>query len=274
MENWNQDQDNPNSTENTGKITPGSNSPKIWEHDIHNNFKANYIGNLASNYIHVVLNPSYFTDNQYNVHNAETMTNESTFNIVKEKLKDSTLVDLGCGGPESTDSAYEFATAFGVKKYIGVEKYLTGETFNVKQNNKEDDYENGIAKTKEGKTILELKEKNPELQLPEHEFLLNKDMVDFLVHTKEQSNFLLSGLGTHILLTSTASSEVSEKQFAYMTELESQLDKHVPPGGIVIANNSPIDLRKFGFERKLLFYRNINTIHTNKDYVVWQKPEE
>lgn len=214
----------------------------------HNEYKNNFIETLAPDYIKAVIDPDFYEKNKERLNG---------YLLLKNKLKGSNLVDLGCGGPSSAELAYKFASAFDVEKYIGVEKYLYGSNSGEKESYEKGDYDNNIKK------ILEQDTKNI---LPKYEFSLNKDMLAFLSERTEQSNFLISGISREILMPSFSFASENQKMYQeYVEDLENQISRLTPKGGIVIVNHSFIDLEKLGFKKSYL------TNSDNEEELIWEK---
>lgn len=228
----------------------------------HHDFKARYLNHFAQDYINATIDPSILEENKKSL---------LAYPLLRERLKNSTLVDLGCGGPDSTELAYQFATAFGVRKYIAVEKYPDGED-DEGRFFEEEDYEDNIKNVQNNDITKKLLEKNAVHILPQCELVLDRDMLGFLLEREEQSNFIMSGVGKEILLPERCEEDSEykyetrkEKHQNYVNELEIQISRLTPEGGIVIINSSYINLEKFGFKKNYLEKMG------NEKMVVWEK---
>jgi|GEM_PF-3137278 len=158
---------------------------------------------------------------------------DESFTIFQEKLKGSTLIDLGCGGVSSLRNSYTFARLFECKKYVGVDKKFQsdGETLNIDEL-KDKMY---TQKNKYFNTLCEDK------LLPKNE-LIEKEMLDFISSYTERSNVMVNGIDGYI---KPFSKEYDKKLIEHIARL-------VPQGGIVFGvNNSFLgDLINQGFEYK------------------------
>jgi len=178
------------------------------------------------------------------------------FSSLKKKLKDSVLIDLGCGNPVSVDSVYKFATLFGVRKLIGIEKYPDESVDN-------EGYIGDINFIKKGEKMKEILQKNQDLKFPECEFYLKTDMLSFLENRTEKSNFVLSGIDSHILNPINKPENKSKDYIAYINKLQEKLAQLTQDNGVIMSNYSLINMEKFGFKKKYLFKK--------EDNIIWEK---
>lgn len=159
------------------------------------------------------------------------------YKILKDSLKNSTLIDLGCGSHNSVDNAYDFALMFNCKKYIGVDKFLNGD--GIRLGSTEEEYEK-VFETR--KKFFKKINEDPDIDPIEHE-LIREDMLEFLAKRTEQSNFMINGIEIrYIIPAGEAGEEYMDKVFYHIARL-------VPKGGIVFGRNTThIDLLgKYGF---------------------------
>ncbi len=216
-----------------------------------NNFKDIYIGFLTDPYIDLAINPNCLDATNYTQSKKAKII--ETFKLLKEKLHDSTLIDLGSGDPGNFELLYRLVTICGVKKLIGVEKYPT---------DNKDHWERVMNYLiNENEFYKKLREKNQDLKLPEFEIKLNTDMLSFLEKRTAQSNFVMSGIDDAIL-----------KNNEYIEKLCENLSRLTPKGGIVIGvasviNNRSDLMKKNGFTSTEI---NKGISVSNSDYI-WEK---
>lgn len=215
-----------------------------------NSLKAIYVGFLTSPYVDLSINPNYLDGTRYD--QVEKKKIIETFNLLKEKLQGSTLIDLGSSDPGSFENLYKFATVFEVKKLIGVEKYPDDTK----------DYWQRVMDylTTEGEFYKKLQEKDEGHKLPQFEINLNTDMLDFLEKRTAQSNFIMSGIDEYIL-----------KKEDYIERLCENFSRLTPKGGIVIGNSSVINERKDLMKKNGFIGTDIDVFHTFSQMYIWEK---
>lgn len=174
------------------------------------------------------------------------------YKLFENRIKDSVLIDLGCG--DDISSAYKFATVFQARKYIGVEKYPS---YNA--NLYSDKMEYLKNKDKEIKSMVE-----KGLKLIPHEIIFN-DMLDFLSKRTELSNFMINGVDEDILYGPVY--QLSEKERKYFIEIQKNISRLVPKGGLVIGSHSVYlnELSKMSFLEKKELTKDDITLQ------IWEK---
>ena len=202
-----------------------------------NGFTYSFVGE----YIEKILNPE------------RKMSREKKYELLKERLKDSTLVDLGCGDPISVKKAYEFATAFEAKEYVGVDRYPScSKEYYIEVI----DYFKIHPEDPEGEVLSKLIEQKP--KIPSIKLELGVDMLTFLKGRKDPSNFMMNGVDEDILFDEKFDQE-------YWNEIIAEIVRLVPKGGLVFGNQSVSfsELENFGFKRV------IEEEHSNSQF--WEK---
>lgn len=175
---------------------------------------------------------------------------EEIFDILRNSVKDSVLVDLGCGDHISIMNSYIFAAVLKARKYIGIELHPFM---------KKEDYDHcaEVAKNSDFQyqKFLRL---IPEVVYPPRNFVFD-DMVSALAKRTEQSNFIFSGIDNNIIFG-------SDKNFEeYMKKLVYHIARLTPAGGVVVGEGSVSlwRLKEYGFKK------------TGDEYsfgpVLWQK---
>lgn len=161
---------------------------------------------------------------------------EEIFEILRDSLKDSVLVDLGCGDHISVMNSYIFAAVLKARKYVGIElhPFMKKEAYG---------YCAEVAKDSDFQyqKLLRLR---PETVFPVHDFIFD-DMVSALSRRTEQSNFIFSGIDNNIICG-------GDKSFAeYIDKLAYHIARLTPAGGVVvnIGSVSLWKLEEYGFER-------------------------
>ncbi|MBT5021710.1 hypothetical protein HOK51_08660 [Candidatus Woesearchaeota archaeon] len=153
--------------------------------------------------------------------------NPISIEFYRKFLKDSTLLDLGCGSEESYSLMISFAALCGVKKYGGINK------FDIPTNYYSIDQIKNI--------ILEKKLCNQD-QLPEIQFA-NEDMLKFLSKQENNSaNIVMFGIDEIIIPF-----EFKE----YHQELAKQIAAVIPKRGFAAGSNTPHlqNVEKYGLTR-------------------------
>lgn len=161
---------------------------------------------------------------------------EEIYDILRDSLKDSVLVDLGCGDHISVMNSYIFAAVLKSRKYIGIElhPFMKKEAY---------DHCAEVAKNSDFQyqKFLRL---IPEVVYPPRDFIFD-DMVSALSKRTEQANFIFSGIDNNIIFG-------SDKNFEdYMEKLNYHIARLTPAGGVVVGQGSVSlwRLKEYGFKQ-------------------------
>lgn len=204
----------PNPERNAGKNLEHESVPSRDNFRGGGSMKNHFVHNFVNSYIAKALDPEH------------PVAVEKQYALLKERLRDSTLIDLGCGDPGSVVDAFEFTTAFDVKEYIGVDKYP------LEPRESYTDFLEYIQThpdTFEAKTLTQLLKNH---LLPSYELMLKTDMLTFLKNRKVQANFMMNGIDEDIL-----SLEFAENREG-LIQLQKEISRLVPPGGLVFGTGS------------------------------------